>query len=94
MRKKANKADELYIKENAAKSAEEISQEIDLNVTTVATILKEFKKTSTNRIVKQSRLKANGQNIGSFLSNEIADYVPTKKEPKEQSHLYKSKKKD
>lgn len=94
MRKKINKADELYIKENVDKSAEEISGEIDLEPTVIALFLKNLKKTNVNSTVKRSRLKANGQNVGSYLTKEISDYVPPVKEKKSQPHIFKSTKKD
>lgn len=95
MRRKSNAADELFIKENLeAKSAEEISKEIDLAEKVVAALMVKLKKTKENGTVKRARLKANGQNIGAFLSREIADYTPPVKEKKASPHLYKSDKKE
>ena len=94
MRKKPNKADEMYIKANANKPAEEISEEIELSLETVKSLLKKYEKTTTNGVVKRARIKANDQVIGAMLTNEIADYVPPPKKAKESPHLYKSKKKD
>ena len=89
-----NKADELYIRENQNKSAQEIAEEIDLSAELVAKALSSAKKTSTNGVVKRARITANGQKAGAMLTNELAESAPIKSGPKDVPHLYKSNKKD
>lgn len=89
-----NKADELYIRENQNKSAQEIAEEIDLSVELVAAALSSAVKASTKSIVKKARITANGQKAGAMLTQELAESAPIKSGPKDVPHLYKSNKKD
>jgi hypothetical protein len=96
VRKKINKADELYIKTNSSLSPTELSEAIDLDVM----VIKQFLKDSgpkTSMILKSSRLKSGGKKIGAHLSQAAADAPVQERKSLEdlnRPHIYKSKPKD
>ncbi len=86
-RKKANKADELYVKQNVGREPAEISEEIDLEESVVTELLQ---KASRKTFADNARVSSNGKPIGSMLTNQMADYVPPIVDKSVAPHIYKT----
>lgn len=86
-RKKANKADELYVKANLGKEIAEISLDIDLDEDVVLELLTKAKRKT---FADNARITSNGQKIGSTLTQQMAEYVPPQVDKSVAPHIYKT----
>lgn len=86
-RKRANQADEMYIKANLGKESHEISEDIELEESVVTELLIKFNKKT---FADNARVTANGKKIGSMLTNQMAEYVPPQIDKSVAPHIYKT----
>ena len=86
-RKKANKADELYVKQNVGKESSEISEEIELDENVVVEIMQKSKRKT---FADNARVTSKGQKIGSVLTQQMAEYVPPIVDKSVAPHIYKT----
>lgn len=86
-RKKANKADELYVVQNMGREAADISNEIDLEESVVIELMMAVPpKTFTDK----ARVTSNGKKIGATLTQQMAEYIPEQIDRTVAPHIYKT----
>lgn len=85
-RKKANKADELYVAQNMGRESADVSNEIDLEESVVQELMRAVPpKTFADR----ARVTSNGKKIGATLTQQMAEYVPDQVDKTVAPHIYK-----